>query len=67
MRNYIAVKSGSGGAGGVGVKAKFASDAATVAFPPIDVTRIRAEFSFHPIPFAQSFGKLLSAATTEPA
>lgn len=26
MRNYIAVKSGSGGAGGVGVKAKFAND-----------------------------------------
>jgi len=26
MRNYIAVKSGTGGAGGVGVKAKFAND-----------------------------------------
>lgn len=41
-----------------GATVSFAPNAATISFPPIDISRVKAEFGFAPTPFETTFAKL---------
>ena len=41
-----------------GAIVSFAPDATTISFPPIDISRVKAEFGFTPTPFKTTFTKL---------